>query len=172
MRHLKTLLLLVAFASLSLHCKKEEPASELSKLPPITNYGAQTYGCLINGKAWYVDPVYITVDYLNNYLTVWADDGLFSVKFALDGKYLNKPGNYLIPVNSLNNFKNSFFVGIGQKYYYSTDPVNHDLLAQITITRLDTVNFYAAGTFSFGLFDKTGENYVSVTNGRFDNHYH
>ena len=63
MKHLNLVLLLIAFSSLGLHCKKEEP-SELSKLPPITNFGAQTFGCLINGKAWTAEYGQVQIDFL------------------------------------------------------------------------------------------------------------
>ena len=34
-------------------CKKETTLeNELAKLPPATQTGANTFGCLLNGKAW------------------------------------------------------------------------------------------------------------------------
>lgn len=32
--------------------KNKPTKTELEKLPPITQIGANTFGCLINGKAW------------------------------------------------------------------------------------------------------------------------
>ena len=51
MKHLNLVLLLIAFSSLGLHCKKEpdEPKTELEKLPPLTMEGKQTFGWLANG---------------------------------------------------------------------------------------------------------------------------
>ena len=39
---------------LSSSCKKQvvQPVSELSKLPPATQTGARTFGCLVNGHAF------------------------------------------------------------------------------------------------------------------------
>lgn len=33
-------------------CKKNKPKTELEKLPPITQTGANTFGCLVNGRTW------------------------------------------------------------------------------------------------------------------------
>ncbi|MFD2786908.1 hypothetical protein [Hymenobacter rubripertinctus] len=43
-------LLLAALLGLS-QCKKKDP-DPLSQLPPATQTGANTFGCLIDGKAW------------------------------------------------------------------------------------------------------------------------
>ena len=45
-------LLLLALSSLCTSCKKDAPQDELSKLPPATQTGANTFGCLVNGKAF------------------------------------------------------------------------------------------------------------------------
>ena len=46
-------LLIIALCSIFTACKKvKEPPTELSKLPPATQTGANTFGCLVNGKAW------------------------------------------------------------------------------------------------------------------------
>ncbi len=45
---LAAIILMFAFAQ----CKKEKQLTELEKLPPATQTGANTLGCLVNGKAW------------------------------------------------------------------------------------------------------------------------
>ena len=65
-----TALLLVALLSLS-QCKKNAPAPAAEQLPPATQTGANTFGCLLNGQPWmpqgyngtsnysvYYDPIY------------------------------------------------------------------------------------------------------------------
>ncbi len=40
------------FVILNTQCKKDDLNAELAKLPPITQTGANTFGCLVNGKAY------------------------------------------------------------------------------------------------------------------------
>ncbi|TAD92861.1 MAG: hypothetical protein EAY75_01615 [Bacteroidetes bacterium] len=48
----RTVFLLFMPLLLAASCKKDKLADELSKLPPATQTGANTFGCLVNGKAW------------------------------------------------------------------------------------------------------------------------
>ena len=71
-------LLIIAITSIFANCRKtatEVPKTELEKLPAITQTGANTFGCLVDGVAWlpngskpqnggsniqvYVDPTFI-----------------------------------------------------------------------------------------------------------------
>lgn len=53
MKHLLFITLFFSFMSLltASGCKKNK-LSELDKLPPATQTGANTFGCLVNGKAY------------------------------------------------------------------------------------------------------------------------
>ena len=49
------LIVLLATTLLAASCKKDKPQdnrTELEKLPAITQIGANTFGCLVDGKAW------------------------------------------------------------------------------------------------------------------------
>lgn len=51
---MRTLIIFIALA-FAMCCKKTDSNSldaELAKLPPITQTGANTFGCLVNGKAF------------------------------------------------------------------------------------------------------------------------
>ena len=176
MKHLNLVLLLAAFSSLGLHCKKEhdEPKTELEKLPPITMEGKQTFGWLANGKAiignlygWYAD-------YENGVFVCQGGDQIgqlegncisFSTANTITGV-----GKYYIPVKYIPGV--SFFMArvISVPYDYSSD-FTHNGLAEINILRFDTVNFYMAGTFAFTLYSQFGDSLV-ITDGRFDFKYH
>jgi len=43
---------LLFFALSVFRCEDEKPKTELEKLPPATQEGKGTFGCLVNGKAW------------------------------------------------------------------------------------------------------------------------
>lgn len=158
-------------------CKKNKPTpkTELEKLPPITQTGANTFGCLLNGQAWIpkdnygqasfkldVDPalgngifVLSTVRYLANST---------STSFAIGSVACTNAGTY--------NLSNS-----GQVFSYS----NSELLCSydnneskvykegsFTITRYDLNNRIFSGTFDFTIYKEGCGDTLHFTNGRFD----
>jgi len=46
------LLLTISFFLLSSSCKKNKPTNPVDQLPPETQTGANTFGCLINGEVF------------------------------------------------------------------------------------------------------------------------
>ena len=49
---MKKYLLIATALAFTMCCKKTDSLdAELAKLPPITQNGAKTFGCLVNGKA-------------------------------------------------------------------------------------------------------------------------
>jgi len=164
MPHIKLLLLLTSLSCLSLHCKKE---SELDKLPPATTIGAETFGCLINGKAFSGD--YTSKRYRGVY-----HDGLVEMEMELEDEriyfrtegIITKPGDYFIPYtpSALH-----LFAYDGDGSYRSRNTPSG--FAFLHITRLDSVQHYIAGQFDFTLFNASGTSSVHVSNGRFDLKY-
>ena len=174
------LLLFTAFCCISLQCKKER--TELEMLPPVTSYGANTFGCLINGRAW---PVYekgrhiIDAQYYNGKLnisyTIYEPDpnggwGLGTVKeyigFTTDKIHSNGAHslNYELGVT-----------GFGLEYkgvnYTARYDTNKGVLCYIYMHRLDSVKHILSGEFSFSLADREGKSRVNVEHGRFDIFY-
>ena len=108
MSHIKLLLFLASLSCLSLHCKKEEPQKEEDKLPPLTTEGKQTFGCLMNGKAW-------PDSYLTNFSSSGYANGNFElylltldpatvgikeqITIEISGKIFG-PGHYIIPYST------------------------------------------------------------------------
>ncbi len=165
MSHIKLLLLLTSLSCLSLHCKKE---SELEKLPPATTTGRQTFGCLVNGKAFRAK-----IGSCKMYRGVYHD-GLVEMEvelvdrriyFATEG-IITKPGDYFIPYTPP---QNNVFVYQGDGYFISYNTPSG--YAFLRITRLDSIQHYIAGQFDFTLFNSSGTASVHVSNGRFDLKY-
>ena len=46
------LLLITSFVLLSSSCKKSKPTNPVDQLPPETQTGANTFGCLVNGEVF------------------------------------------------------------------------------------------------------------------------
>lgn len=181
MKHIKLILLLAAFFSMGLHCKRdhEEPKTELEKLPPITMEGKQTYGWLANGKAIIGNPYGWYADYQNGVFELRGGDQPASSMVddndigILVGKYqIGGIGKYQIPIKYI--FGNNTFFGAGINYPpyigYDSDFTDQGF-ATINIIRLDTNNYYMAGTFAFTVYSQFGDSLV-ITDGRFDFKYH
>ncbi|MBX7205460.1 MAG: hypothetical protein K1X81_08560 [Bacteroidia bacterium] len=175
MNHIKLLILFSSLCCLSLHCKKE---SEEDKLPSVTNWGANTFGCLMNGKAWPMGrsgnlaPFYVT--YWNEELviqyTIYDDPMFTSIKerMVIIAKKINNVGEHFILFNDLNN--GQFSARFNEQFYNSGYFTNYSGYASLNISRLDTTGpvRVVAGTFNFSLFDESGHSKLNVTKGRFD----
>ncbi|QNH62139.1 DUF6252 family protein [Hymenobacter sediminicola] len=156
-------------------CKDNDP-NPLEQLPPATQTGANTFGCLVNGQAWtpkgYTGSSNNSVSYDPGYrfgtLNISAyryqskeassreDITLFSDSLKTAGIYpLTRPGR-----------QEGLFSGqTGQCDFYARD--THYRRGKLTITRLDIPGRVISGTFEFTLA-KPGCDTIRVTKGRFD----
>ena len=183
MPRIKLFLLLISLSCLSLHCKKESysPKSELEQLPPITMEGKQTYGWLANGVAIIGHPYSFQAEYQNGVLSFGGRDDYKTPFFMYDANdfgimvgnsLITGIGRYKIPVKYTPGNNTFFGAGINYPPYlgYGSDFTDHGF-ATINIYRLDTINFYMAGTFAFTVYSQFGDSLV-ITDGRFDFKYH
>ena len=158
-------------------CKKDDPAPA-EQLPPATQTGANTFGCLVNGQAWtsktssgygaylvQYEPgvnnplggnlnIRLTSD--NNKMKVFLSAGpIFRVRsFALDSAATEGTASYFdrdraYPCNEVLNYDATYLTG------------------NLTLTRLDEQAGVISGTFEFKLA-KPGCDTIRVTQGRFD----
>ncbi|WP_125932497.1 DUF6252 family protein [Hymenobacter glacialis] len=165
-------LLLAVLLGLS-QCKKDDP-DPVDQLPPATQTGANTFGCLVNGQAWTPQgsdggsnySVYYDRAYRNGTFNIstyrYAGNELSKQIIAIYSDSLRTTGNYPLAKDGRQEalFKDrrtgcEFFGGT----YYRR--------GSLTITRLDLQAGIISGTFEFTLA-KPGCDTVRVTNGRFD----
>ena len=177
-----TTALLPVLALLGLaQCQKNEsaPSKPDDQLPPATQTGANTFGCLLNGQPW----------------TPSGNDGRANYRVSYDPGYAG--GSLTIRVyrypDSSSNYQNMIiggdriaqpgiypFVLTGDRKAFFADhklaPPCDDFseapsltyrTGSITITRLDLQQGIISGTFNFKLA-KPGCDTVRVTQGRFD----
>jgi len=171
----RSLLLLAALLGLS-QCKKSDP-DPLSQLPPATQTGANTFGCLVNGQAWTPQGY----NGISNYSVVY-DAGLNGGVFDLN-TYRYSPGSsneqsivlYANKMGQVGQYsfrspqrtRASFNDDKTGCYWSSRDSTTTYRRGTLTITRLDLQAGVIAGTFAFTLY-KPGCDSVRVTQGRFD----
>ncbi len=158
-------------------CKKE-----VSELPPITQSGANTFGCKVDGALWVpagfgIIPTAAQLEarIVGNELHINARNFASSPtesEFEIFIKDLSGTGNYILntlpgsPVNQENNYA-----------YYVHRKVNPDnewvttspYTGTLTISKIDTVNHFVSGTFAFQAINMyNAPQPINVTEGRFD----
>ena len=174
----KLLLLLTALLGLS-QCKKKTVAP-LDQLPPATQSGANTFGCLVNGK------VYIPRgnNGMDNNVIIYetapngANLSIRTYRYPEDTKGQNKQSISLSagPVTKARTFSLSLPATEGTTYYADrgqASPCDEFFGSAIyrkgtlTLTRVDEQVGIVSGTFEFTLA-QPGCDTIRVTNGRFD----
>ena len=168
--------IVLSFLILLVSCKKEKIG--IDGLPPTTQTGKQTLGCLVNGALFTpktslfsntpaLEANYYFWDGSYN-LTISANrkikDNLLSIDINTIG-ILIKEG-MTIPLTdgsmggAIGSYTNYSAVNMGFK-------TNNQFKGELKITRFDEINHIISGTFWFDGEDSKGEK-VEVREGRFD----
>jgi hypothetical protein len=179
----KKLFIILTAVALSC-CSKDEqpntPKTELEKLPPATQTGANTAGCLVNGVA------FLPYGYIPGVNPLSYQDGL---NFSL---FIGERKNDLI--KSIGVFSSNQSLEVGTVYQLAQnnndgntkyaaylingvpppDPNHYSttstIIGELKITHHDFNNAILSGTFWFDAVNSDGE-IIEVREGRFDRHY-
>jgi hypothetical protein len=177
----KLLLLLTLTLTLSCCNKDDSPFSSKDQLPEETQTGANTVGCLVNGKVYLPSqrglnsPVNCFYEYDNGefYFTLAFEDMKnFGPTVSIHtGRLTLVAGQtYLLNKNSVTD---GDYTGGGASYFPSLQNfyyTNTTKTGELKITRLDLQNSIISGIFWFDAVNSEGEK-VQVREGRFDMHY-
>ncbi len=182
------ILLLTLFTILSAGSCKKECTDPICQLPPATQTGANTMGCLINGKPWLPDtrdngsmprlmPISVslwqtpTQLYCRFYRQRDPDNQavrIFIKNFVGVGTYIMDSTSSLIGFPGTTGvLKNHFnFSELNTRMEYVT---NVTYKGEVTITTYNEVLRIVSGTFSFKAqnINATADSVV-ISNGRFD----
>ncbi len=173
---MKTSLAALLALALLAQCHRKDP-SPADQLPPATQTGANTFGCLVNGQPWtpqgYNGTSNYSIDYdpginggifdLQTYR--YPDESKYFQNIALDVSANLQVGTYSF--RSPQHTRAVFQDGKINCYWSSRDSATTYWQGSLTITRLDKVQGIISGTFAFTLY-KPGCDSVRVTQGRFD----
>ncbi|MEZ4856436.1 MAG: hypothetical protein R2812_08195 [Gelidibacter sp.] len=176
----KNLLLLCMLAVTLSCCNKndDQPANPIDQLPPATQTGKQTFGCLINGAPFvppsfgsnspnafyqFVDGAYT----LSIYGSIGGGLNLKSINIGGMDVGLIQETTYTLKEENSNNYFGKYNIGGGITYSGTSSTENSGTLK---ITNFDQDNFIISGTFEFTVLDNDG-NEINITNGRFDINY-
>ncbi len=156
-------------------CKQDDPRPE-DQLPPATQTGANTFGCLVNGQPWTPrgndGTSNFSVVYDPNYAQGWLSvatyriaDGVANQQIiSLNSDSMRAVGTY--PLRILSKHFATLIDGRSKCKYYPTDATTY-CRGNLTITRLDMRAGVVSGTFDFTLA-KLGCDTIRITHGRFD----
>ncbi|HRZ31584.1 MAG TPA: hypothetical protein P5188_04690 [Flavobacterium sp.] len=159
------LLLLITFTLSCCNNNDDNPQNPLDQLPPATQTGANTFGCLINGEPFVVSNT-------SQQTAIYQGGG---VQFGAGGVYIVVLDPFEIGVNYQ-------FMDLGQgqarvRYFEDPNPqlgchyeYNDTYQGTVRFTKIDTVNYIISGTFEFSSVTDNCEN-INITNGRFDLQY-
>ena len=171
------LLLPLCFLLLSNSCSKSKSENQL---PPATQTGANSFGCLIDGKVWIptgggigsgVNPTsggfFRDINgELNIYIKAYTSNDYFHIylkKKTTAGTYVLNKNTSVRPGAILPESYGAYFIN-GQDYYV-TDSLNN---GTVIISYADTTKGIVAGTFQMRIIQKTTNKIKVISEGRFD----
>ncbi len=179
---IRTVLLLTLGLALG-SCKKDEGPTwtPLGLLPPKTQIGANTGGCLVNGGAFLpnrasIEP--LVCHYLDGedfYLGISqrVKGVYFSIIISIEDTplHLQVGRTQVLNTRSIKNARAAEYIINTEPYpspnYYSTTP---SVTGELIITHHDFDNAFMSGTFWFDAVNSQGDT-IKVREGRFDMEY-
>jgi hypothetical protein len=173
-------LLLLTTITLSC-CSSDDNNNNGDQLPPETQTGANTVGCLINGQVYLPSqsginsPINCQYEYINNeffFIMSFSDDKNSGPNVSVQTLRINlsQGETYILNKNSIDN---GDFTGGGGAYRLSSSNkyyTNAIKKGELKITRVDLSNSIISGTFWFDAINSNGE-IVQIRSGRFDWNY-
>ncbi len=168
------ILLLVLTATISC-CNKDDdnpPPDPVGQLPPATQTGAGTFGCLLDGEVFLPGNVPNKLDCVYQFV----NGGYY---FSLQGSKRDSNNNVILIGLSTKNMeinasttymlKENIDQSAYGTYFFNTDfnYTNQIETGELKITKLDFDNHIVAGTFWFDVKDSNGIVH-KIRDGRFD----
>jgi len=183
MTYLKTRYIsIITLCLVATGCCKKKPVSPIDTLPPITGYGANKFGCLVNAQAFLPKGIFFSGINMLECTYKNVDDTLY---FNLRGSDLHQGNDVIVAMKGISLKQDrSYILGssdsskcygiyrdIGETQYtpsHQTRGLNCGLL---TISHFDSLKLIVSGTFAFDAIDPINKDTIHVTDGRFDVQY-
>lgn len=154
-------------------CEDDTPKNPIDLLPPATQIGANTFGCLVDGEPFTPDgrPLSFTKDYVpieNGYAleiktTRYTGSDLVGIGLIVEDIVLNEQ-TYILEENLSGN-ASGLYIALSQNNYTSSQ--NN---GEITISKFDYSKKIISGSFWFNVQDHLGVIH-QIREGRFDIKY-
>lgn len=181
---MKHLLLALAIGLTAIGCCERDPDKNINPnvLPPATQVGANTGGCLVNGEVWVASTKGYSSPYEDDTTYRLENENGFRLGIVL--KYIKNDEDFiLIGLNQDEPLKlNHEYILNGQEgfgnglvifkdAYYST---SNECIGKLTITHIDRKKQFISGTFEMEVIQVKpydGNKKIKITKGRFDKKY-
>lgn len=184
---MKKLLLLFTVFTVFVACNKDDDPvpqptpqlTEIEKLPPATQIGANKVGCLVNGKAflpegqltgssnpycgYYHDTFSLVLRKVKNNDNK-TGNGTEAVAIYSSDTILEENKTYIL---KLDNTNHSALYDITNNSNFDTYETTNEVNGELHITNLDKTNNVISGTFWFDAINPEGKK-VEIREGRFD----
>jgi hypothetical protein len=183
------MLLLLTLLTLA-DCRKDPPPTytgpqpiDYTVLPPATQTGAGTFGCLVDGEVWVPRVPLLAVTYVDKYALVSEKNGTGGGGISCNLVDIEKEQDNWLSVSFGNTFFSvdkfchpeaiidaQFRATSGRYYQSSYFDIDENC---ITFTRFDTSNNIISGVFNFTVYKDTinKSDKIKITDGRFDLKY-
>ena len=168
---------LALVVALVIGCNHDDNVGGIDKLPPATQTGAETFGCLVDGKAFVHD------DGQMNCYYQYVDGGYH---FAIGGYDNGNDPNFIILGTHDRAISEGEVIVLKEKdnlnawaavtfsvssFDSSTGYTNSEYSGELTITKLDLENYIVSGTFWFDVAHPATGKRIKIREGRFDSHF-
>lgn len=178
---MKNIIVLLAVLFTLSCCNKnddDQPVNPIDQLPPATQTGEQTIGCLVNGEPFkdnasfnnfyqFIDgEYYLVINWLR-----YTSEGYKSGQLVVSKTEVQEGQTYSLDKSS---YTDGDYTGSGATFVstipeiYGQYETNFNYTGQIHFTRFDTENFIMSGIFEFEAQEILSGETISITNGRFD----
>ncbi|MBL7817796.1 MAG: hypothetical protein JNL70_22500 [Saprospiraceae bacterium] len=166
----KLSILLLSLCFIMSKCPDDTP--KLEELPPITQTGAGTFGCLVNGKVWIPSKWRITGT--TRYIGI---DTSLEKAIIIDMKQ-NEPFTHLLIISKYKHFQLGNLQSIPSLCYYNdsricTNLFNVDSTNSLNFLKINFIDTsrqkrIIAGEFQLKYISKDCKDTINITKGRFD----
>ncbi|WP_026451386.1 DUF6252 family protein [Aequorivita capsosiphonis] len=168
--------ILLIFLATTISCWQNDdddpPTEPVDQLPPATQTGAGTFGCLLDGEVYLPGNIPNKMDcvyqYVNSgyYLSLQgskrdSNNNIIRISLNTKRKEIQQNETYNLLENIDENAYGSYFYNLNFSY---TSLVHS---GELTITKLDFDNHIVSGTFWFDVKDSAGVVH-EIRDGRFD----
>ncbi|MDP1763189.1 MAG: DUF6252 family protein [Sediminibacterium sp.] len=183
------LIIAASFVLLSSSCRKNKPVNPIDQLPPETQTGANTFGCLVDGEVFKPGGAQLSGGSLGcnyQFLGTGANGGYYfrlsgvkgsgnnqtAVGLFTDSLKIQEGVKYLLDSSekgkAYSHYSNLANGSSQNEWFYKTKKTNFG--GELWIKKLDTVNQIVSGTFWFDAVNANGQK-VQIREGRFDVRY-
>lgn len=172
-------LILILLTALTLSCcdkDDDKPKNPIDQLPPATQTGARTFGCLLDGVAFVPGNQNLAKDcvyqYVNGYYfslqgNTNPKNQLIGLGLSTDNMKIEEGKTYILQDKINGNASGFYYFGDDITGVYELKQTSNIEKGEMTITKLDFTKHIVSGTFWYDIKDGKGVLH-QIREGRFD----